>query len=216
MTNLESNRDRWGAAGQRRDVGRHYLTVVAQSMLPVALAGLLIAFSGGMASAAHGHGHGLKMNNLKGVFLTAGMAYDASITGTVSEPNPPTVPLASAGFLQFDGRGNITSGEETINYGSPGTGDSFTCDLAGTYTVDSATGRVIMTVTETAGPAVTPAESTGSNAAQCGGTGTWVGYLNGPDGKALYTVEQTNTGGTPTPPAASTTPILSAHVWTKN
>ncbi|HUY19765.1 MAG TPA: hypothetical protein VMV15_11105 [Candidatus Binataceae bacterium] len=193
--------------------------MVAQSILPVALAGLLIAFSGGMANAAPGHGHGrghLKTNNLKGVFLTAGMAYDASITGTVSEPNPPTVPFASAGFLQFDGRGNITSGEETMNYGSPGTGDSFTCDLAGTYTVDSATGRVIMTVTVTAGPAVTTAESTASNDAQCGGTGTWVGYLNGPNGKSLYTVEQTNTGGTPTPPAASTTPILSAHVWTKN
>lgn len=216
MPKLERVWSQGRAADQNRGDGRHYLSMISQSILPVALAGLLIALSGGMASAAHGHGPGLKLNNLKGVFLTAGTAYDASITGTVSEPNPPTVPFASAGFLQFDGKGNITSGEETINYGSPGTGDSFTCDLAGTYTVDAETGRVILTVTVTAGPAVTTAESTSSNSAQCGGTGTWVGYLNGPDGKSLYTVEQTNTGGTPTPPAASTTPILSAHVWVKN
>lgn len=194
-------RDNWGAA-------KHYFT---DRILPVALVGLLIALSAGIAMAASK----FKLSDLKGHYTTAGRADDASITGTVSEPNPPTVAFDAAGFLDFDGKGNITGGEETINYGSPGTGDSFTCDLAGTYTVDSTTGRVILSLTVSAGPAVTSSESSASNAAQCGGTGTWVGYLD-TSGKQLSTIEQTNTGGTPTPPAASTTPILSAHVWTSN
>lgn len=187
------------------------IKMAPQWILPVALAGFLIAVSAGITSA----GSSFKVKDLQGRYTTAGHSYDASITGTSTEPNPPAVPFAGAGFFQSDGKGNITSGEETINYGSPGTGDSFTCDLAGTYTVDSTTGRVILSLTVTAGPAVTTAESSSSNTAQCGGTATWVGYLDSPDGERLATIEQTNTGGTPTSPAASTTPTLSAHVWTK-
>ncbi len=178
----------------------------------IGLTGFLIAISVGLASAA---AVTFKTKDLKGRYTTAGTAYDASITGTGSEPNPPAIPFVASGFLNFDGTGNISSGEETINYGSPGTGDSFTCERAGTYSVDAVTGRAILTVNVTPGPAVTTAESSASNAAQCGGTGTWVGYLDSPAGAQLSTVEQTVTGGTPTPPAFSTTPILSAHVWSK-
>jgi hypothetical protein len=166
------------------------------------------------ADDGHHGGPTFNVHNLHGRYISAGNSSDASITGTASEPNPPAVPFVGAGFLNFDGAGHIASGEETINYGSPGTGDSFTCELAGSYTVDSATGRAILTVNVTPGPPVTTAESAGSNS-QCGGTATWVGYIGGPDGKQLATIEQTNTGGTPTPPANSTTPILSAHIWTK-
>jgi len=197
MRNVNGFILRWSLAGA---------LVLALAMLP----------GGRAVQADMGHGHSsFSGQSLDGRYITAGIAWDASITGTPSEPNPPSVPFAGAGFLNFDGKGKISSGEQTINYGSPGTGDSFTCDLAGTYTVDSATGRVILSLTVTPGPAVTTAESTASNTAQCGGTGTWVGYLDSPDGARLATIEQTNTSGTPTAPAASTTPILSAHVWTK-
>jgi hypothetical protein len=208
-TQATAHRER--AASRHGRAAWHSLTMES-GLLSIVLAGLLIATTGGIASAAGK----FKLNSLKGRFVAAGTANDASITGTASEPNPPTVPFAAAGFLNFDGKGNIASGEETINYGSPGTGDSFTCSLTGTYTIDSTTGRVILMVTVTAGPAVTSSESTSSNGAQCGGTGTWVGYLDKPNGRELYTIEQTNTGGTPTPPAATTTPILSAHVWSSN
>lgn len=208
MAKYEGGKHR-GEAASDKAAGAHYLATVAHGILPVAMAALLIALSSGVASA-----YTYKLKDLVGHFTTAGRADDASITGTVSEPNPPTAAFAAAGFLNFDGAGNITSGEETINYGSPGTGDSFTCSMTGTYTIDGVTGRIILTVTSTAGPAVTASESSASNTAQCGGTGTWVGYLGGA-GTQLSTIEQTNTGGTPTPPAVSTTPILSAHVWEK-
>lgn len=209
MAKYAGGKHREGAASDHGAGRTHYLPMVAHGILPVALAGLLIALSAGVARA-----YTYKLKDLTGHFTTAGRADDASITGTVSEPNPPTAAFAAAGFLNFDGAGNITSGEETINYGTPGTGDSFTCSMTGTYTIDSVTGRIILTVTSTAGPAVTASESSASNIAQCGGTGTWVGYLGGA-GTQLSTIEQTNTGGTPTPPAVSTTPILSAHVWMK-
>jgi hypothetical protein len=210
MAKHEGEERHGDAAGHHRGAAEHYVAMASQRILPVALAGLLLVLSAGITSAAPTY----KLKDLTGHYTTAGRADDASITGTVSEPNPPTAVFDAAGFLDFDGKGNITSGEETINYGSPGTGDSFTCDMTGTYTIDSATGRVILSVTVTAGPAVTASESSASNTAQCGGTGTWVGYVDRL-GARLATIEQTNTGGTPTPPAVSTTPILSAHIWTK-
>ncbi len=177
----------------------------------------------------HGHGHGhhggghgegngpsFGLQNLNGRYITAGNANDASLTGEdASDPDVPARPFVGAGYLLFDGNGNITAGEETINYGTPGTGDSFTCSFTGTYTVDSATGRVSLDITVSPSTFVGPGESSGSNAAQCGGAGTWVGYLDGPAGKRLATIEQTVVAGTPTPPVAFNTPILSAHIWTK-
>ena len=165
-----------------------------------------------LAGANSGHGHGnFSVHNMNGRYIEGGTAWDASST-------PPTsaVPFVAAGYLQFDGRGNVSAGEETINYDSPGSGDSFTCELGGTYVIDASTGRSILTLNVTPGPAVTPGETIATNNSQCAGTDVVVGYLDGPDGKRLATIEQTVAVGTPPAGIAADTPILSAHVWTKS
>jgi hypothetical protein len=167
-----------------------------------------------LAGANPGRGHGFgnfSVHNMNGRYIEGGTAWDASST-----PPTPAVPFVAAGYLQLDGKGNVSAGEETLNYDTPGSGDSFTCELAGTYVIDSSTGRVILTLNSTPGPAVTPGESVATNNAQCAGTDTVVGYLDGPDGKRLATVEQTVVTGTPPAGVAADTPILSAHVWTKS
>ncbi len=160
-------------------------------------------------------GSGFSTHTLNGRYITAGNASDASITDGDSDDDAPARAFVASAYLVFDGHGNVTSGEETINYGVPGTGDSFTCELTGTYTVDSTTGRMIMTLTSSAGPALTDGESNDGNSAQCGGTSVTVGYISSPAGKAFATVQQTVVPGTPTPPIAANTPILSAHVWSE-
>ncbi len=173
------------------------------------------------ADDSHGHGGGpsFSVHNLHGRYIAAGNASDASITDSTAtgdnDNDAPARAFVAGGFLNFDGAGKITGGEETINYGTPGSGDSFTCELAGTYTVDTATGRAILTLNATPGPAVTAGESTAANASQCGGTDTVVGYVGGPSGKQLATVEQTVVPGTPPAGVAADTPILSAHIWTR-
>jgi hypothetical protein len=184
--------------------------------------GLMMA-SGNTPALAKGHGHGdgnaFGVHNLHGRYIAAGNAADASITDGDSDDDAPARAFVAGGFLKFDGNGNITAGEETINYGVPGSGDSFTCELAGTYTVDSATGRTILTLNVTPGPAVTAAEGPttppNNNTQQCSGTDTVVGYIGGPSGKQLATVEQTVVPGTPPSGIAADTPILSAHIWAR-
>ena len=174
--------------------------------------GLLVLAGARPARAA---GKAFSVHTLHGRYSAAGNSSDASITDGDSDDDAPARAFVAAGFLNLDGKGKIASGEETINYGVPGSGDSFTCELAGTYTVDSLAGRAILTVNVTPGPALTPGESGPTNTAQCSGTATWVAYISGPDGKRLAVIEQTVVPGTPPAGIAADTPILSAHVWTK-
>lgn len=190
MLNASASILRWSLAG-----------ALAVAMLPVSSS----------AWAGNPHGGHFSVHNINGRYIASETAWDASST-------PPTsaVPFVAGGYLQFDGKGGISAGEETINYDTPGSGDSFTCELAGSYIIDSSTGRAILTLNVTPGPAVTPGESVPTNNSQCGGTDTVVGYLDGPAGKRLATIEQTVVPGTPPVGVAADTPILSAHVWTKS
>jgi hypothetical protein len=93
--------------------------------------GLLLLAGGGQAFA------GFNKHNFHGRYTSSYHGFDASITGTSSEPNPPAIPYAVSGSMWSDGKGNV-SGFLNEDYGSPGTGAAATCSISGTYTVGSA------------------------------------------------------------------------------
>jgi hypothetical protein len=80
---------------------------------------------------------GFNEHNFHGRYVASYHAFDASITGTVSEPNPPAIPYAVSGAMFSDGKGNV-SGFLNEDYGSPGTGAASTCSISGTYSVSGA------------------------------------------------------------------------------
>ncbi|MGZ6243737.1 MAG: hypothetical protein ACXWN9_14285, partial [Candidatus Binataceae bacterium] len=80
---------------------------------------------------------GMNEHNFHGRYVASYHAFDASITGTVSEPNPPAIPYAVSGAMFSDGKGNL-SGFLNEDYGSPGTGAAASCSITGSYTVGSA------------------------------------------------------------------------------
>jgi hypothetical protein len=97
----------------------------------ITVAGLLLLVAYGSAAAANG------ANNFRGRFATSYHGFDASITGTVDEPNPPAIPYAVSGTMTSDGRGDV-AGFLNVDYGSPGTGSASTCSISGNYTVGTA------------------------------------------------------------------------------
>jgi len=106
-----------------------YLARLALAAIPSL--GLLLMAGGGSAFA------GINEHNFHGRYVASYHAFDASITGTVSEPNPPAIPYAVSGAMFSDGKGNL-SGFLNENYGAPGTGAASSCSLLGSYTVGSA------------------------------------------------------------------------------
>jgi len=103
-----------------------------QGALPtIAALGLLLLAGSGPAFA------GFNEHNFHGRYVASYHAFDSSITGTVSEPNPPAIPYAVSGAMFSDGKGNV-SGFLNEDYGSPGTGAASTCSISGTYTVGTA------------------------------------------------------------------------------
>jgi len=106
-----------------------YLARFALAAIPSL--GLLLMAGGGSAVA------GMNEHNFHGRYVASYHAFDASITGTVSEPNPPTIPYAVSGAMFSDGKGNL-SGFLNEDYGSPGTGAASSCSITGSYTVGSA------------------------------------------------------------------------------
>jgi hypothetical protein len=106
-----------------------YLARLALAAIPSL--GLLLMAGGGSALA------GINEHNFHGRYVASYHAFDASITGTVSEPNPPAIPYAVSGAMFSDGKGNL-SGFLNEDYGSPGTGAAASCSITGSYTVGSA------------------------------------------------------------------------------
>jgi hypothetical protein len=103
-----------------------------QGALPtIAALGLLLLAGSGPAFA------GFNQHNFHGRYVASYHGFDSSITGTVSEPNPPAIPYAVSGAMFSDGKGNV-SGFLNEDYGSPGTGAAATCSISGTYTVGTA------------------------------------------------------------------------------
>ena len=106
-----------------------YLARLALAAIPSL--GLLLMAGGGSALA------GMNEHNFHGRYVASYHAFDASITGTVSEPKPPAIPYAVSGAMFSDGKGNL-SGFLNEDYGSPGTGAAASCSITGSYTVGSA------------------------------------------------------------------------------
>jgi hypothetical protein len=106
-----------------------YLARLALAAIPSL--GLLLMAGGGSALA------GINEHNFHGRYVASYHAFDASITGAVSEPNPPAIPYAVSGAMFSDGKGNL-SGFLNEDYGSPGTGAAASCSITGSYTVGSA------------------------------------------------------------------------------
>jgi hypothetical protein len=106
-----------------------YLARLARAAIPSL--GLLLMTGGGSALA------GINEHNFHGRYVASYHAFDASITGTVNEPNPPAIPYAVSGAMFSDGKGNL-SGFLNEDYGSPGTGAASSCSITGSYTVGSA------------------------------------------------------------------------------
>jgi hypothetical protein len=100
------------------------------ALTAIASIGLLLLASNGPAFALNTH-------SFRGRYVASYHAFDASITGTASEPNPPAIPYAVSGAMVSDGKGNV-SGFLNSDYGSPGTGAAATCSINGTYTVGTA------------------------------------------------------------------------------
>jgi hypothetical protein len=90
--------------------------------------GLLLLAGSGPAFA------GFDNHTFNGRYVASYHGFDASITGTVSEPNPPAIPYAVSGAMYSDGNGHI-SGFLNEDYGSPGTGAAATCSISGNYSV---------------------------------------------------------------------------------
>lgn len=109
--------------------GTGYLACWALAAIP-GIGLLLLAVSGPALAGVNGH-------DFHGRYVASYHGFDASITGTVSEPNPPTIPYAVSGVMVSDGKGNVV-GFLNEDYGSPGTGAAATCSITGTYTVGSA------------------------------------------------------------------------------
>ncbi len=179
----------------------------------IAVVSLLSFVGRGVSFAAS-----IKATNFKGRYTASYHAFDASITGTDSEPNPPAVPYAVSGAMVSDGKGNVT-GFLNGDYGSPDTGYAYTCSTTGTYTVGpepvggSVKGFVTIsltssckTVTCTGAPPATPS-CAASGAAFAGSPVQLFCALSGTSGKALDCTEMGETASGTT----FQTPITASH-----
>jgi hypothetical protein len=169
--------------------GTGYLARWALAAIP-GIGLLLLAGSGPALAGVNGH-------DFHGRYVASYHAFDASITGTVSEPNPPAIPYAVSGVMVSDGKGNV-AGFLNEDYGSPGTGSAATCSITGTYTVGSApigvaAGFVTLNLTSSC-KTVT---CTGTTVPSCAPTGVaspgspvqLFCALSGPSGKLLVCTE---------------------------
>lgn len=174
--------------------------------------GLLLLAGSGPAFA------GFNNSTFHGRYVASYTAFDASITGTVSEPNPPAIPASVSGAIYSDGKGNV-SGFLNEDYGSPGTGAAATCSISGSYTVGTAPigpmgGFVTINLTSSCkkvtctGTTVPSCEATG--AASPGSPAEWFCALSGPSGKSLHCTEM----GVAASGTTFQTPISAPH-WTR-
>jgi hypothetical protein len=153
--------------------------------------GLLLLAGSGSAFA------GFNNQTFHGRYVASYHAFDASITGTVSEPNPPAIPYAVSGSMFSDGRGNV-SGFLNEDYGSPGTGAAATCSISGSYTVGTAPiGPMGGFVTINLTSSCKTVTCTGTTVPSCAATGAaspgspvqLFCALSGPSGKSLDCTE---------------------------
>jgi hypothetical protein len=153
--------------------------------------GLLLLIGGGPAFA------GFNEHNFHGRYTASYHGFDASITGTVSEPNPPAIPYAVSGSMFSDGKGNV-SGFLNEDYGAPGTGAAATCSITGTYTVGKAPlGTMSGFVTIDLTSSCKTVTCTGTTAPTCSASGSATPgspvelfcALSGPSGKSLDCTE---------------------------
>ena len=163
------------------------------ALVAIPALGLLLLAGSGPAFA----GFGFNQHNFHGRYTASYHAFDASITGTTSEPNPPAIPYSVSGAMYADGRGNV-SGFLNEDYGSPGTGSASTCSISGTYTVGTAlVGSTMGFVTINLTSSCKTVTCTGATVPTCAASGSaspgspveLFCALSGPSGKALDCTE---------------------------
>ncbi len=191
--------------------------VARWALAAIPIFGLLLLASSGAAFAGGGPpAAGLNKHDFNGRYTTSYHGFDASITGTVSEPNPPAIPYAVSGAMFSDGKGSI-KGFENVDYGSPGTGAGATCTFTGTYTVAAASNAMGGLVTLNVDPSCATVTCTGTITPTCvagafsaGSPTQWFCALSGPSGKALDCTEmgEAAAGGT------NQAPISASH-WAR-
>lgn len=182
----------------------------------VFMAGLMMLPGVRSAWADNGHDHA-DMHHFDGRYVTAYHGFDASITGTTSEPNPPAIPYSVSGAMESDGKGNV-KGFENVDYGSPGIGSAATCVFTGTYSVASASNGVSGMVTLNLSPSCATVTCTGSTVPSCSpgnfsasSPTQWFCALSGAAGKKLVCTEMGEAASNTT----FQTPI-SAVSWSKS
>ena len=130
--------------------------------------------------------------SFQGRYTTAYHGFDSSITGTASEPNPPAIPYAVSGTINADGKGNVTSGFQQVDYGSPGTGAASSCTLTGTYSAGS-NGQVTLNLnsmcTTVTCTLVSGAPSCAPSGAPSATPTQWFCTLSDPTGQRLVCTE---------------------------
>ncbi|MGZ6185178.1 MAG: hypothetical protein ACXWNN_04710 [Candidatus Binataceae bacterium] len=138
---------------------------------------------------------GINTHTFNGRYITAYHGFDSSITGTVSEPNPPAVPFSVSGTLFSDGNGNVI-GFENIDFGAPGTGAAAACDITGTYTVATAHNGMRGLVTLNLVPSCATVTCTGTTTPSCSAGAfspssptQWFCAISGASGKSIVCTE---------------------------
>lgn len=170
---------KWAIAG---------LVVVALAILPSANS----AFADGHE---HEHEGRFRTHTLHGRYVTSYHGFDASITPTTAEPNPPAVPYAVSGELSSNGAGKVT-GFENIDYGSPGTGAAAQCTLTGTYSVSNnpGNGSVVLNLSPTCATVTCTRNADGTPNCTAGTPSAssptqWFCALSAPSGKSMVCTE---------------------------
>lgn len=185
--------------------------LVRWTLAAAPIVGLLLLAGSGPAFAFDRH-------TFQGRYVASYNSFDASITGTITEPNPPAIPYAVSGAMFSDGNGNV-AGFLNEDYGSPGIGATSTCSISGNYTVGlpplgTTGGFVTINLTSSCQTVIcsgaTAPVCAVSGPASPGSSVQLFCALSGPSGKSLDCTEM----GEAVSGATFQTPISAPH-WTR-
>jgi|GEM_PF-772314 hypothetical protein len=175
-----------------------FLALVAQTFLPVPV-------------LADGHDHNHRFN-VSGRYVSAENAYDVSSVHANGSLVGPPIFFATAEVMALDGKGNVCGAADGFYSGIDNPGVNLGPTLFhGTYTIDP-NGRIVITTCSDG--LQTSASQFCATVGACPNplaTSVQVGYVQGPDGKKIVTVNQTGFGTDPD----STGFLVHKREWTK-
>ncbi len=163
------------------------------------------------------HGPRFSVHNVHGRYVSAENAADTSSVHNDFSPSDgglvgPPIPFAIAEVMVADGKGNVCGEVDGFYSGISAPGVNLGPKLFhGTYSVGANDGRIVMRICGDGAPSAdnrfcatfTPCTELESS--------VQVGYLDGPEGKKIVTVNQTGFGTD----EDSTGFLVRKHVWTR-